>query len=510
MPDSRFHQPGNLQFFGSPSAKLFSREVEESLQGVLHKNFIADPADPMAGFLSASVDGRPWTDTMWTRDAGTFLRELVHFGYFHEACLAAERLMDLVQPNPEGYLTFPMYFERGKPGSGSEVDGTGAIIIALVRLWERLPQDHPIRLRIYSFLTGVKSPLAYFEKCLAERPFITGTGEFGGGMGIEGEFFNVVQNGLVSLSLHAAAQMAKRSGDSAQAAHYRQMGDTVFQNMLRYFRDASGGWVWTVDARTLLPNPAVNDHPINQGMGGINGVLAMAADVLGFNLLEKKWAGVEPGLQTFERLLQWPIRRAMFDRYGVWTQFDRFILGLSTGPSYGHGYALQTMLLTNQLVMADKALDFLARITYQPFPHNQLDRESPYHFYERIYLPEMLGREHELTHPLETGLGVAHFDQGCGALNLVNVAEPLKAARLVMGLDDFSGVEVRLVPRLPPSWQGYRAENWPIRTRSSLLQCSITCEREGNGLKVTVKGKGVDLEIKTGTSTPNLALPLFV
>ena len=130
-------------------------------RGVLHHNMVFDLADPNVGFVSASIDGRPWTDTMWTRDAGVFLRELVQWGYLNEACLLAESLIHLVRPNHEGYATFPVYFKIGQPGSGSELDGTGAIIIGLVLLWQRLYSTNLTRKTIEDFLTNPQSPLKY-------------------------------------------------------------------------------------------------------------------------------------------------------------------------------------------------------------------------------------------------------------------------------------------------------------------------------------------------------------
>ena len=62
-----------LSFFGCEEAELFSKEISASYDAVLKKNFIQDKNSPMYGFVSASVDGRCWTDTMWTRDEGTFL-----------------------------------------------------------------------------------------------------------------------------------------------------------------------------------------------------------------------------------------------------------------------------------------------------------------------------------------------------------------------------------------------------------------------------------------------------
>jgi hypothetical protein len=48
--------------------------------------------------------------------------------------------------------------------------------------------------------------------------------------------------------------------------------------------------------------------------------------------------------------------------------------------SYGQGYALQTMLLSDDLAMTDKSMDFLANATYKPIAEYHLQRTSHYYF----------------------------------------------------------------------------------------------------------------------------------
>ena len=70
-------QPVSLRFFGAPTADLFTREIEESFKGVLQKDFVDEARDGLpAGFVNASPAGQPWAGTMWTRDSGTYMREL--------------------------------------------------------------------------------------------------------------------------------------------------------------------------------------------------------------------------------------------------------------------------------------------------------------------------------------------------------------------------------------------------------------------------------------------------
>ena len=104
-------RPGSLRFFGSTTADLFTREIEESFRGALRLNFVAEAGGGFPiGFVRASPPGQSWSDTMWTRDGGTFMRELTMWGnYEHAACLA-ECLGKLVEKNQEGFYSFPEYF----------------------------------------------------------------------------------------------------------------------------------------------------------------------------------------------------------------------------------------------------------------------------------------------------------------------------------------------------------------------------------------------------------------
>ena len=197
--------------------------------------------------------------------------------------------------------------------------------------------------------------------------------------------------------------------------------------------------------------------------------------------------------RTFDRLFQSPERRRQFETYGLWTSLDDPVLGLCTSPSYSGGYALQTMLLYDRLDLADRCLRWLADATFRAeawgvlFTTFETGRLSPYTFYERYYSPEAAGRLDMLC--------------GCGPLNLVCVAEPVKVARLILGVDDSAPGEVKLFPRLPPSWQGMQATGWPIRTGDDTARADIRVEREAGGLRI-------QFELSGGARIPRLAVRL--
>jgi hypothetical protein len=468
-------QPVSLQFSGSPDAELFTKELDASFQGVLEKNFVSVAGNGFpAGFANASLPGFPWAGTMWTRDGGTFMRELVMRGYLGRASLLAECLMHLVQKNSNGFYSFPEYFKGSQPGSGAEMDGTTSIVIGMVLLWERLPDGDSTKRDIQQFLFQDASPINSIEFELKTKPLVLGSGEFGCGLGVPGLCYNVAQNSLVRLALLAAARMADEAGYGKRAEEYRHLAERVGDAMEKYLVDKDGGWIWCIDEKTMKPDPHVLNAQGNKGIGSINGVASMYADVLGLQPLNSSWkAGAGHSEKTFQRLYNTPLRKMQFDRYGIWTQFDLLAGGLLSSPSYGQGYSIQTMLLFDNLTMAGKALSWLANATYKPVPEYKLHRDSPYFFYERTYSPDAVGKI-----PLA---------EGCGALNLVNVSEPLKVSRLMLGVDDSSPQSTLMLPRLPDNWTGVAAHNWPILTTSGLVRADISFEKKGTGGDFTMK-----------------------
>jgi hypothetical protein len=483
--DLQADRPGTIEFFGSGSANLFAKEVNESFQGVFKYNYVSGPGGKFpVGFLQASPIPQGWSGTMWTRDGGTFLREMVAWGDYQHACQTAQCLMDFVGTNKDGFIAFPRYFAPGMVReSGTEMDGNAAIIIAMVALWQRLPVDDPFRSKLYEFLHGPSSPVRGIHFQLQHSPLIPGTGEFAGG-NPKDPYCNVVQNNLCALAFLSAANLEEEAGDGATAKQWRKDAKTLFHNIGKYLVSKDGSWIWCIDTN-LQYDPKILSKAVNVGFGGLNGVVCMSSDVLGFDPSAWEWQGVVVhGEKTFEDLYAFPLRKELFDKYGEWTQFNLIHQGNQTGPSYGQGYALQTMLLLDKLDMAGHGLDFLAQVTFNcPDVTFERGRLGPYYFFERLYPPGVKGTA------------------GCGPLNLVNVTEPLKVARLIVGVDDTLLDEVRIIPRLPPSWSGYRADNWPIRTSHGMVRADISCERTNGGIQFS-------LQVKQGGPIPKLAVRL--
>ena len=244
----------------SSSADLFTKEIEASFQGVLEKDFVSVPANgEPAGFVNASPAGQPWNGTMWTRDAGTYLRELTMWGDYEHAALLAHCLIQLVDRNRDGFYSYPRFFRGDKKASGTELDGSSAIVIGMVLLWERLPSDNPTRREIQSFLLSDTSPVAYFRYLLSKQPLLSGTGEFGCGMQVSGDCDNLVQNNLVRLALDAVSRMEKTLGLTEQSAQDALLATKLHDSMEKYLVAPDGSWLWAVDPKDLEGRASCTD-----------------------------------------------------------------------------------------------------------------------------------------------------------------------------------------------------------------------------------------------------------
>lgn len=490
---------GTLRFYGRQEADLLTKEISETHLGVLSNNFIsAETSEFPRGFVRASLPGYGWQETCWTRDTGTFLREATLWGDYEHAACTADYLMTHVTLNPEGYYTFPEYFQYKNTGSGTEMDGTAAIAIGMAQLWQRLPTSHWYRGNLYNFLHASSSPLRYTHYKLQSQPLIAGTGEFGGGCGIPGSWYNVVQNNLIRLALLIGADMEEAVGDTTLANTYRTDAQTLYNNMAQYLVNTSNNtWYWCISPSTLLPDWNILNDPINKGAACINGVGCMYSDAQGFDPVGDNWSGRTFTLNTFNNLYNRTLRKDQFDKYGIFAGWDEFREGKSAGPSYQDGYALQMMLLFDLKEMAKKSLRWYAAQCYKDGnPSAQFltdlanngaaisltDPVSTYWFQERDYSPEFAGTR----------------DRGCYKLNLVNTTEPLKVARLLLGADDTRSDQVSVLPRIPDTWQGVEAFNWPLRTSNGLCRADIKFENRAGGTYY------FRIEPKNGVTIPKL------
>jgi len=98
--------------------------------------------------------------------------------------------------------------------------------------------------------------------------------------------------------------------------------------------------------------------------------------------------------------------------HGIWTQFDVLAGGYLTVPRMGRATPCSRCFCSTGWKPPTVALRYLAQATFAPPKEYVLHRDSPYWFYERLYSPDAVGR--------------VTLEEGCGALNLVNVGRAIE------------------------------------------------------------------------------------
>jgi hypothetical protein len=157
---SSLAQRGSLNISSSTSCwpGLFTQLAAASFDGVISFDYSMPPGMP-TGYVQSLPQPQPWWGTMWTRDAGTFLRECVLWGDLKTAAAAAQVLLQVAPLNPSGFIAYPGRFDLLKPGdtSLSEVDASASIFISSTLLWHRLPPAPPCTCRCSPFF--LETPL---------------------------------------------------------------------------------------------------------------------------------------------------------------------------------------------------------------------------------------------------------------------------------------------------------------------------------------------------------------
>lgn len=123
--------------------------------------------------------------------------------------------------------------------------------------------------------------------------------------------------------------MEDEVGDHATAQKWRTDAKTLFNNMEKYLVNKKGSWIWGIEMQTMKPNSNDMDSATTSGGGGLNGIVCMSADVLGFDSANWPWPGaVVNGEKTFDELYAFPLRKEQFDKYGFWAQMNYTHKGL--------------------------------------------------------------------------------------------------------------------------------------------------------------------------------------
>ncbi|MCL2839075.1 MAG: hypothetical protein FWE04_08480 [Oscillospiraceae bacterium] len=450
-----------LKFFGDVYAELFTKQLNESLAGGLRENYVSEdePGFPK-GFLRASRKHFTWWDACWTRDAGSFIRELSFRGYIDEAANCANYLIDHVEKNAAGFYSFPRYFNRENlRGSGEEQDGTANVVMGLIELYNRLESGEN-KAKIHAFLTSESSPVRCVLNQLKNSPLIPGSGEFGGGWGVEGLFYNVNQNFLILSMLRLYNKYISQEKEVEDAI------SELYGNIKKHFIK-NGKFVWCLDMNFCEYD--VSYKPNANGTSSINGIAGAIYDGLFDGAPE---FADEIKNTVFDLIHGEDLRKYLYETYGMLTHTKKFpadhpeeYIGHVSWLAYCECYLGETAILIRDIDMLTKAVRYIVGQTAygghmpQSYTEQELRAQTNFYFSERNFSPEWEGIRNE----------------GCGSLNLINIAQPLHLSRVMTGLNGTLDIK----PNLPRGFDGFEAIGYSVIENGILQTYDVRYEVGG-------------------------------
>jgi hypothetical protein len=130
------------------------------------------------------------------------------------------------------------------------------------------------------------------------------------------------------------------------------------------------------------------------------------------------------------------------------------------GMGYCQAYTLQSALLSDDMASVERMLQDTAHMIWHP-----------------VTLPYIVPENVNLTHD---GAYVRIGDLG----NSVQQSEIVKALRIIVGISDNGGLE--FTPRIPSSWDGVSAENYPVLHHGRLINISYKYKIENGQEKFSL------------------------
>jgi hypothetical protein len=418
-------------FRGDVSAEILSNVFRYNVQDILAKidgegMYHTSTQDAISwggyrGFGTFRRDVGSYYGVSYTRDMGRSLQEIADLGYTG----AVMRCVDYSLRMARSYATDPALKFNGlslpphwgslvnQPANPSfENDGQGLTILAMYRLWLRMPdREEWLRARwpdVKASGDWILWQFAHPDISGAVDAVLHTTGESANGDG-----HSVYPDAVCMDALRALAEMAESIGETASAAQWRSRANQMREAITRRYivNDPGYGRVWTMDYANWTHKSTVL------------GPLVFQADDWGFAPEDSnpEWRAVNAA--TYQRLVD------AYKPFGFY--------GQSMG--YGQGFVTQAALLLDRMQDATKMLDWMGKEIYDPR-------------YRSFIVPE--GVQIDPTGQFWFRMG----DLGNG----VQEAEVVKTLRVVIGVDDTVPARLQLFPRMPYGWSEIAVERYPF------------------------------------------------
>lgn len=352
-------------------------------------------------------------DEAWTRDLGRTLLELISLGYTDKAKLCADWCLKMARIWEEGdspdllidgkrlprHIHRILQFPSTIVGAGCfENDGHGLTAMFIYNLWKRLPdRDEWLRSR-WVDIKGLGDWVVWQleNKDISRATDVLWSDSEGSGWNITTGYSIYCDLPQIE-ALRGLTIMAESIGENETADKWRKVADGLKAAAEREYieKDDKYGMTWTTKYAGF-------------GLSSTLGPLILPSDLRGF--------------KTESNYPEWySYNEAAYQRIK-----DTFRLN---AMGYGEGFIIQSALLLDKMSDAEELVKLTAKAIYNP-------THRPY------IVPENVAANEDNTVFCRMG------DLGNG----VQQAEILKAIRLMAGIDDADQTMLRIMPRIPKSW----------------------------------------------------------
>lgn len=442
-----------VTFSGPPEANILSSVFLENVNGLLDRVDNDTGMVHESGYKAANYSGwvgyqpgmQAYFDDSYTRTH--FIALLSNMGFLSKAEKAIDYFDRWMMYFPKSYPTLQIggrpvpghatviankphiYFDKlrklGWPTKfttrdygNPETDGHGLLMLARWRTWSKAGRKKEWVDERWEAVNEAAEWIPWCldnpELSLSEHGVLYSESE--GGMNMESLYCNIpCYFGLV-----AYAEMAEVAGRTDVARRWSAQAERLLGAMNTYFPSTLDRWGDVWDPKRVggwgLSSATV---PLFEGME------CYGYDAVSY--LPTGWA--ERTKRTYS--MQSAKRSPRF--------CDPSALG------YGQGFITQSALLLDQMNDAKHMTEWMAKFCFAPRqPH-------PYRVPESVIMKSngsMWARGGDLGNGFQMG-------------------EVLLVCQILLGIDDYSGGTLKLMPRLPIGWAGISVKKWPVRVLSS-------------------------------------------
>lgn len=467
-----------IKFDGCDLAKQMGRVFAENLHDLAGKVDKGGNGYAPGFFHTSSMphEGVHYYGDMWSRDVGRGIIELARLGFGAEAELTVNFALSGFNCGDHWGRVF-----NREDGSMYETDGNVLLLLGICQTWKANGKNKTVG---KGYLQSVMPVFRWMERLMNECPYgylLPCGSELSGNPDTPYTVYGVFANYGAKEAMSAFRDMAAFCGCGAEADYLAKMEGRLSQAILtcltakkRVSLTKEGCWMNGLDGRDGRPYEfsewAGTSWPIYHWTRQLPFIFSYDRNVL--RLPRDEF--YETHRATYEYILDYMCQNEYFTKYGFvsntgWTgtggRHDDTMCG------YGQGYMAQTALLMDDINAYTKLLEGVARLAYDGNIVKPLAFEfNPWVMHE-CFTYENYGRGLDHTFGVRSEGRPGLMDNPGDEGNLVQEAEIIKALLIVTGVEGTETKGLRIMPRLPWTWDEMSLWDFPVwdgENRSSL------------------------------------------